>query len=124
MTIDDLGALEAALPEGVRLLSPPMARQGETWIAVKQPHLTALIVCDAWVNLEQVTLPYRMVGFRPTLMVNPLFKRLFLRSKAEFQAWAARELEDLVPTMFVPSHGAVLRGGDVALELRRVTRDA
>lgn len=124
VTIGELDALEAALPEGVRLLSPPMARQGETWIAAKGPGLSALIVCDAWVNLEQVTLPYRLVGFRPTLMVNPLFKRLFLRSKDGFQAWAGRELEALAPTLLVPAHGAVLRGDDVAAALLGATRSA
>lgn len=121
VTIADLEALRAALPEGVRLVSPPMARQGETWIAVKRPGSSALVVCDAWVNLEVVDWKHRLVGFRPGLMLNPLFKRLFLRSKADFQSWAARELADLRPDLLVPAHGAVIRGEGVMAGLLRVT---
>ena len=120
----DLEALRAALPAGVRLLSPPMARQGETWIAVQRPGLSALVVCDAWVHLEVVDWTYRLAGFRPGLMVNPLFKRLFLRSKADFKAWAARELAEIAPDLLVPAHGAVMRGEGTTAALLRVTEQA
>jgi hypothetical protein len=57
-------------------------------------------------------------------MTNPLFKRLFLQSKAEYKAWMLAELEKDKPTLFIPSHGGVLRGETVTAELRRVTEAA
>lgn len=121
VAIGDLDELRRALPEGVRLLSPPMARQGETWLAARRPGVSALVVCDAWVNLETIDWKHRIVGFRGGLILNPLFKRLFLRSKSDFQAWAAREIAELSPDLFVPAHGAIVRGEEVARELLRVT---
>lgn len=125
VTFDDLEPLRAALPDGVRLLSPPMAKQGETWIAARRDGLSALVVCDAWVNIAAPTFAYRVIGFRPGLMVNPIFKRLFVRGgKATFKEWAAREIGEVAPDLVVPAHGDVARGASATSDLLRATERA
>ena len=56
----------------------------------------------------------KLLGFRTGLMTNPFFKRLFLSDKAAYKAWMLAELERDPPVLFVPSHGAPLRGADLA----------
>lgn len=120
----DLESLRAELPDGVRLFGPPMATQGEAWLSVPTATGRAWYVCDAVVNDAKVPLLFRVLGFRPELMTNPLFKRLFLQSKSEYKTWMLGELERDKPTLFIPSHGDVLRGDTVTAELRRVTEAA
>ncbi|MBP6633466.1 MAG: hypothetical protein KBG28_28410 [Kofleriaceae bacterium] len=124
LTIHGLEALAAALPDGASLHSPPMAKQGETWLAVVRPDLRVLYVCDAIVNLRTVGFPFTLAGFRNRLMTNPFFKRLFLRDKRAYQAWAAETLTTLAPTLFVPSHGELERGPEVTAALLAVTAAA
>jgi glyoxylase-like metal-dependent hydrolase (beta-lactamase superfamily II) len=124
--LQDLSALQAALPEGVRLFSPPMAKQGETWVSVKTTEGTAWLVTDGILNETRLPggplgLLLRVFGFRTELLTNPFFKRFFLTDKAAYKVWVREELERDRPTLFVPSHGAVLRGPDVADRLRAVT---
>lgn len=126
LSIAPLSTLEGALPPGVRLLNPPGARQGETWVSVATPSGTCWYVTDAMVNESR--LPGGIsgwvmwaVGFRTGLMVNPAFKRFFLSNRARYKDWVHAELERDRPTMFVPSHGDILRGADVADRLRAVT---
>ncbi len=124
--IEDLSVLEAALPAGMRLLSPPMAKQGETWVSAKTKDGTAWFVTDAMLNEERIPgggvgFVMKVVGFRPGLMTNPFFKLLFLKDKAGYKAWVGAELDRDNPVLFVPSHGAVLRGPDVASRLRAAT---
>jgi len=54
-------------------------------------------------------------------MTNPIFKRLFLKDKAAYKAWVSAELDRDRPTLFVPSHGDLLRGADVVDRLRAAT---
>lgn len=129
LAIEDLAPLEAALPEGMRLFSPPTAKQGETWVSVKTKDGAAWFVTDGIVNLERLPgglsgVVIRVAGFRPKLMVNPFFKRLFLKDKPAFKAWVRTELDRERPGLFVPSHGAVLRGPDVSDRLRAVIDEA
>lgn len=127
--VQDLSALQARLAEGTRLLSPPMARQGETWVSVKMQEGTAWFVTDGIIN--ETRLPsgplgwfLKIVGFRTRLMTNPFFKRLFLKDKSEYKRWVLRELEQDPPAVFIPAHGAVLRGADLVERLAAVTREA
>jgi hypothetical protein len=122
--IGGLEALEAALHEGARVFGPPMAKQGETWLSVPTAEGRAWCVCDAVLNDPSISFAFRLLGFRPVLMTNPLFKRLFLKSKADYKRWMLGELERERPTLFIPSHGTVLRGDSVSSELRRVTEEA
>jgi hypothetical protein len=129
ITIEDLAPLTAALPEGMRLFGPPMAKQGETWVSLRVKEGTAWFVTDAILN--EVRLPrgplgllLRLVGFRAELMTNPLFKRVFLEDKAAYKAWVRAEIERDAPALFVPSHGAPLRGLDVPDRLRAATEAA
>jgi hypothetical protein len=122
--IGDLSALSAALPTGARVFGPPMAKQGEAWLAVDRGDLHALAVCDALANLEKVEWMFRLVGFRAKLMTNPLFKRFFLKSKAEYKRWLLAELDAHPPNLFIPAHGTVLKGAGVADQLRRATDSA
>lgn len=129
IAIEDLAPLETALPQGVRLFSPPMAKQGETWVSVKTRDGAAWFVTDGIVNQERLPggplgLFLRLVGFRTRLMVNPFFKRLFLTDKAAFKAWASAELESDTPALFVPSHGAPLRGSDLRARLQAAIDEA
>ena len=119
--IDGLDALTVALPDGARLLSPPMARQGETFLAVQRGEMRALAACDAIVNMRAVPLFFRVLGFRPRLMTNPFFRRVFLADAMAYRAWMIAELTAAPPNVFIPSHGDVLRGDHVAGELRRIT---
>jgi hypothetical protein len=52
---------------------------------------------------------------------DPLFKRLFLADKASYKEWVRAELDRDRPVLFVPAHGAPLRGADVYSRLRAVT---
>ncbi len=126
VAIEDLSLLEAALPEGMRVFGPPMAKQGETWVSARTSEGVAWFVTDGIVN--ETKLPpgiggffIRLVGFRTGLMTNPIFKRIFLKDKAAYKAWVAAELERDRPTLFVPSHGAPLRGADLIERLRAAT---
>ena len=127
--LEDLSVLEAALPRGVRLLSPPMARQGETWVSAPTPEGTAWFVTDGILNLTHLPpgllrVVFWLLGYRTGLMTNPLFKRAFLTDQAAYKAWVEAELDRDRPVLFVPSHGTVLRGNEVSDRLRGVTRVA
>lgn len=126
VTFEDLGPLEAALPAGMRLLSPPMAKQGETWVSAKTKDGVAWFVTDSLLNEERIPggamgFVMRALGFRTGLITNPFFKRLFLKDKPGYKVWVGAELDRDNPTLFVPSHGAPLRGPDVASRLRAAT---
>ena len=126
VTFEDLAPLEAALPEGMRVFGPPMAKQGETWVSAKTKDGVAWFVTDAILNESRLPpaplgLLAWLIGFRVGLMTNPLFKRFFLKDKAAYKAWVAGELDRDRPTLFVPSHGDLLRGADVIERLRAVT---
>jgi len=123
-TIEDLDALRAELPEGVRLFGPPMAKQGETFVSAKTKHGTAWIVCDAIVNDRKYPWWMGLFGFRPGLMTNPFFKRLFLEDKAGYKRWLLEELSKDPPSLLVPCHGQVARGPDLVEQLRRITNEA
>jgi len=121
VAIGDLEALRATLPEGTRLLSLPMAKQGETWLAVHAGPLRALVVCDAVTNMSRTTAVTWLLGFRARLMTNPFFKRVFLTDKQAYKEWMLAELSAHPPNLFIPAHGKVLLGDEVAKELERVT---
>lgn len=126
LPLTDLAPLQAALPDGVRLFSPPMAKQGETWVSLRTSAGTAWYVTDGVVNEKSLTgavgLFLRLLGFRAELMVNPLFKRLFLQDKAAYAQWLLDELDRDPPTLLLPAHGQVLRGPDVAEQLRQAAK--
>jgi hypothetical protein len=127
--IEDLAPLEAALPEGVRVFGPPMAKQGETWVSVKTKEGAAWFVTDGILNEKRMPggplgLLLRLLGFRAGLMTNPFFKRFFLTNKAAYQEWVNTELDRDQPVLFVPSHGVPLRGPDLFSRLRAVTNAA
>ncbi len=122
--IEDLDALRKELPEGIRLFGPPMAKQGETWVAAKTKTGTAWIVCEGIVNDRKYPWFMSLLGFRPGLMINPLFKRLFLESKPEYKRWLTDELARDLPSLLVPCHGRVVRDPDLVEQLRRVTNEA
>ncbi len=119
--IDDLAELQRELPEGVTVFGPPMARQGETFVRVERGAVRALAVCDAIVNLPKAPLFFWALGFRAKLMTNPLFKRVFLTSRAEYKRFMRDEIEQHPPNVFIPSHGDVLRGEGVAAALLEAT---
>jgi hypothetical protein len=119
--IASIDELTPELPDGVRVFGPPMVKQGETWIGVDKGDLRALAVCDAITNMSEVPTFFWLLGFRARLMTNPFFKRLFLKSKSEYKEWLYAELAARPPNLFLPSHGTVVSGKDVAAELRRVT---
>ncbi|MFO0588509.1 MAG: hypothetical protein U0441_13255 [Polyangiaceae bacterium] len=126
---EDLSVLEAALPAGVRLLPPPQAKQGEVWVSVKTKDGVGWFVTDSIVNEERIPgggvgFVMKVLGFRPGLITNPFFKRLFLRDKPAYKAWVSAELDRDRPNLFVPSHGRVLRGSDVPELLRDATNAA
>lgn len=125
-TIADLAPLQAALPSSMWLKSPPGATQGETWLSLQSAAGRTWLVCDGLVNEERlppgaIGLFMRAIGFRPGLMVNPLFKRLFLKDKAVFKAWLLAELSKESPTLLVLAHGAVLSGPELAERMRVAT---
>jgi hypothetical protein len=129
LPVADLTALRAVLPPDVRLLSPPMAKQGETWVAFGSGQGATWYVCDGILNESRLPsgplgMVMRALGFRTELMTNPLFKRLFLASKAGYKAWVLEQLTLDPPTRLIPAHGAVLEGADLAEKLRRVTEAA
>ena len=119
---EDVSSLAVALPTSVRLMHPPTTKQGETWLSMRVGVGCAWFVTDGLVN--ETKLPgllgglMWLIGFRARLMVNPLFKRIFLRDLAAYQAWVLGELERDAPTLFIPSHGAVIRGEDTTARRR------
>ncbi|MFO0549547.1 MAG: hypothetical protein U0271_14235 [Polyangiaceae bacterium] len=120
IVIDGLEGLSRALPPGTRLLCPPNAKQGETWLAVERDTLRALVVCDAIVNMQHVSIPFKILGFRARLMLNPFFKRFFMGDRAAHRAWMLAELGAHPPNLLIPAHGEMLQGARVADDLRRV----
>ena len=63
---------------------------------------------------------YGWMTLRARLMTNPLFVRLFVADRPAHRAWVLEQLDRDRPTLFVPSHGAVLRGPDVADRLAAI----
>ena len=127
--LQDLATLTAALPPHIRVLTPPDAKQGEVWLSIATPAGHIWCVCDGIINEHALpTGPvgwmFRLLGFRTGLMTNPLFKRIFLRSKAAHKAWVCAQLDADKPVVFVPAHGDILRGADVTDRLRAVTEAA
>ncbi|WP_146646893.1 hypothetical protein [Labilithrix luteola] len=127
--IDDLTVLEAALPAGVRVFSPPSAKQGETFVSVATKDGPAWVSCDAIINERRLPgglagTAIRLLGFRAGLMTNPVFKRIFVRDKSAYKDFVLGELDREAPRMFVPCHGDPLRGDDVASRLRAITSAA
>lgn len=126
VAIEDLATLAAALPAGVRIFGPPTAKQGETWVSVQTRAGAAWFVTDSLINEARLPrgamgLLLRLFGFRVGLITNPFFKRLFVADKAAYKAWVGAELDRDRPALFVPAHGAVLRGPEVAAQLRAAT---
>ena len=124
--IQDVALLEPALPPGVRVFGPPMAKQGETWLSVRTKQGVAWFVTDAIMNEPHLPggplgLLLHLLGFRTGLHTNPFFKRVFLESKAAYKDWVIQELSREPPDIFIPSHGTVLRGPDVVERLRVAT---
>ena len=129
IAVSDLTALNAALPPHVRLLSPPGARQGETWVSVDTAAGRAWFVTDSIINEPRMPGPPLgwlgwAVGFRAGLMTNPFFKRLFLPDKAAYKLWVAEQLEREPPALFVPAHGDPLQGPDLLERLTAITAAA
>lgn len=124
---DDVAELAAELPAEVRLLHPPGAKQGETWVSLVVGGERAWFVTDGLVNERKLSGAMGgmmwLLGFRARLMVNPMFKRLFLRDKAEFLRWTLAELDRDQPTRFVPAHGGVLEGPDTVAKLNAAILD-
>lgn len=123
--VEDLARLEAALPPSVRLFSPPMTKQGETWLSLALPHHRAWFVVDGILNLER--LPpgplgwvLRLLGFRAGLFANRFFQRRFVTDRAALRAWILAALDRDRPTMLIPAHGEILVGDDVTDRLRAV----
>lgn len=128
-TIHDLSVLEGKLPAAIRLFSPPMAKQGETWLSIKTAQGTAWFVTDGILNESRLPkgafgLLMKLLGFKTELITNPFFKRVFLTDKAAYKAWVCAELDRDPPMVFIPSHGSILRGAEVASRLRQVTEVA
>jgi hypothetical protein len=121
-TFEDTGALAALLPSGFRLFASEQARQGEVTLSMPCAEGRAWFVTDAIVN--EIALPggllrvlFLLMGFRTGLRVNPFFKLMALKDRG---AWRELFLEELArdpPALFVPSHGAPLRGEDIAARL-------
>lgn len=129
VVFEDLAVLKAAVPEGVRIFGPPQAKQGETWVSVKTKEGTAWFVTDGVFNGEgqlkgAMGLFMQVLGFRAKLMTNPFFKRFFVTDKAAYKVWMNAELDRDPPVLFVPAHGAPLRGADLCSRLRAVTDEA
>lgn len=129
VTFGDLGELEALMPEGARLLCPPTAKQGETWVSLPVAEGRAWFVTDGILN--EVALPaglmgvmMRLLGFRSGLVVNAFFLRMFSGGRAAFLRWTLEQLDKDPPQVFVPSHGEILHGADVAQRLRDVVGEA
>lgn len=122
----DLTQLELALPPGIRIFGPPMAKQGETWVSVRTSTATTWFITDAILNERRLPggplgLLMKAIGFRAELMTNPFFKRFFLHSKSAYKAWLLAELDRDPPDVLIPSHGDVLRGPDLVARLRAIT---
>ncbi len=119
---EDVSLLAAALPPSVRLMHPPTTKQGETWLSMRVADGCAWFVTDGIVN--ETKLPgvvgglMWLIGFRARLMVNPLFKRLFLGDLHAYQSWVLAGLDRDAPRLFIPSHGAVIQGGETTARLR------
>lgn len=125
-SFEGLDALSEALPEGARVFGPPMAKQGEVLVSTPTKEGTAWFVTDALLNEARLPggplgLLLRLLGFRPGLLTNPFFKRMFLESKAAYKEWMRAELSRDPPQVFIPSHGEVLRGPDAAAKLLAAT---
>jgi len=124
VTFATLDVLERALPFGMHLLCPPMAKQGEVWLSLLTTAGRAWFVTDSVANERRLPggplgLFMRAVGWRTGVIVNPFFKRLFVTDKRAFIAWAREQLAREKPKLFVPAHGGVVSGDDVITEIER-----
>ena len=114
--------LEGLSSPHIRVFGPPMATQGETWLSMDTAAGRAWFVTDGIINETNlgggpVSWFLRAAGFRTELMINPFFKRLFVKPKAAYLDWLRDELDRDPPALFIPCHGAILRGPDLVPRL-------
>ncbi len=100
-----------------------MAKQGETWVSLATSTGRLWFVTDGIVNETRLPagpmgMMMRVLGFREELMANPVFRRLFISDRQGYADWVAEQVAADPPDVFVPAHGAVLRGADVGERLR------
>lgn len=112
-----------ALPETYELIELPESKIGELWLSFEHtPGQRGLAVGDAFFCMAkrpglQAKLMNHLAGITHNPSVSRLFKYSTLLDKKRYRDWARMQIERIEPTLFVPQHGEVLRGSEVAAQL-------
>jgi hypothetical protein len=109
------------LPPGVRLVAAP-TRSGELWLFVETARGRALVVGDAFMN---VNLPprgftgamLRLIKAAPGPAIPTTFTRMAVGDQAPYRAFTRQLLEAERPTLLVPCHGDPLSGPELPEQL-------
>ena len=109
--LSDLKSLEDALPDGASLVEPEGLKTGEVWLCLRSKGEVAWVVTDAFCGVQGAGGSDATVGF-----LKP-FPTYGLRDKAVFSAWVRHRLELAPPTLIIPCHGEIVRGGNLKQDI-------
>ena len=116
----DVAELAAALPDGVRLLTLPSMRSGETWLTVQTGTGLTWCVGDTLTNLDAhpfgLGWMFRAFGVGVGFGLNRAQRRFMALDRAAHTEFLRERLAEAPPTQIVPAHGALV--GPEALEPR------
>ncbi len=108
----DLSQLRQVLPDSVSLVEPEGLKTGEVWMLVRVECELVWVVTDAFCGLQEKGDARARTGFLKT------FPTYGLQDKKRFSDWMHGWLEEDVPTVIVPCHGEIVRGAEIAGEIR------
>ncbi len=117
--IESAEALAEKVGEGVRVHTVPGINNGELWLQVG----STWYVSDGFFNMQSA--PSGFMGFLfkwtqsgPGFRVNGLQRAVFVRDKPGYKRWVLAQLDQALPDVVVPAHGAIEESSNVGAQMR------
>jgi hypothetical protein len=116
---EPLSALAPLLGPSVNIREAPNTRCGETWAWVRSGDQVIWFVSDILANIPflpgnlLIRAMFSLTGSAPGYRIFGLALGVIARNKKQLLRAMLADMETNPPTVVVPAHGAILRGGDV-----------
>lgn len=107
LSFASLDALEAELPDAMKVLNAQGLKTGEVWLQVSVGSGTAWIVVDAFCGADVYG-----TGKGPELLKT--FKTYGLQDKDRYLAWLKAQIDTAGPDVLAPCHGSAVQSSDLA----------